>query len=176
MAFATGSTSKANSFALQDKIFGYSTQFFALLVLVTLVGIIASLFMGSWQTLSEPGPKFFVTDTWDPVRKVFGGMAPLWGTIITATIALVIGVPVSFGIAIFLTEMCPPALKRPLGTAVELLAAIPSIIYGMWGLFVFAPLFAETLQPVMINTLGKIPVIGVVFQGTPNGLVCSRRA
>ena len=169
MSTDVGSSHKANNFALQDKIFGYSTQFFALLVLVTLVGIVASLFMGSWQTLTQTGPKFFVSNTWDPVRNLYGGMAPLWGTIITATIALVIGVPVSFGIAIFLTEMCPPALKRPLGTAVELLAAIPSIIYGMWGLFIFAPLFAETLQPLMINTLGQIPLIGVVFQGTPNG-------
>jgi phosphate transport system permease protein len=136
---------------------------------VTLLGIIGSLIMGSWMTITQTGPKFLVTDVWDPVRSLFGGMAPLWGTIITATIALVIGVPVSFGIAVFLTEMCPPVLKRPLGTAVELLAAIPSIIYGMWGLFIFAPLFAETLQPLMINTLGKLPLVGPVFQGTPNG-------
>ena len=165
----TGNTGKSNSFAFQDKLFARTTQFFALLVLVTLLGIIGSLIMGSWMTITQTGPKFLVTDVWDPVRSLFGGMAPLWGTIITATIALVIGVPVSFGIAVFLTEMCPPVLKRPLGTAVELLAAIPSIIYGMWGLFIFAPLFAETLQPLMINTLGKLPLVGPVFQGTPNG-------
>jgi phosphate transport system permease protein len=169
MTTDTGNTGKSNSFAFQDKLFARTTQFFALLVLVTLLGIIGSLVMGSWMTITQTGPKFLVTDVWDPVRSLFGGMAPLWGTIITATIALVIGVPVSFGIAIFLTEMCPPALKRPLGTAVELLAAIPSIIYGMWGLFIFAPLFAETLQPLMINTLGKLPLVGPVFQGTPNG-------
>jgi phosphate transport system permease protein len=169
MTTDTGNTGKSNSFAFQDKLFARTTQFFALLVLVTLLGIIGSLIMGSWMTISQTGPKFLVTDVWDPVRSLFGGMAPLWGTIITATIALVIGVPVSFGIAVFLTEMCPPALKRPLGTAVELLAAIPSIIYGMWGLFIFAPLFAETLQPLMINTLGKLPIVGPVFQGTPNG-------
>ncbi|HPT55184.1 MAG TPA: phosphate ABC transporter permease subunit PstC [Casimicrobium sp.] len=169
MTTDTGNTGKSNSFAFQDKLFARTTQFFALLVLVTLLGIIGSLIMGSWMTISQTGPKFLVTDVWDPVRSLFGGMAPLWGTIITATIALVIGVPVSFGIAVFLTEMCPPVLKRPLGTAVELLAAIPSIIYGMWGLFIFAPLFAETLQPLMINTLGKLPLVGPVFQGTPNG-------
>ena len=160
---------KSTNFAVQDAVFARSTQFFALLVLATLVGIIASLVMGAWPTLTQVGPKFFVSDSWDPVRKLFGGLAPLWGTIITATIALVISVPVSFGIAIFLTEMCPPMLKRPLGTAVELLAAIPSIIYGMWGLFIFAPLFAETLQPLMIATLGKLPVVGIAFQGSPNG-------
>ena len=169
MTTDTGNTGKSNTFAFQDKLFARTTQFFALLVLVTLLGIIGSLIMGSWLTMMQTGAKFLVTDVWDPVRSLFGGMAPLWGTIITATIALVIGVPVSFGIAVFLTEMCPPALKRPLGTAVELLAAIPSIIYGMWGLFIFAPLFAETLQPFMINTLGKLPIVGPVFQGTPNG-------
>ncbi len=160
---------KSTNFAVQDALFTRTTQFFALLVLATLVGIIGSLIMGAWPNLTQVGPKFFVTDTWDPVRKIFGGLAPLWGTVITATIALVISVPVSFGIAIFLTEMCPPLLKRPLGTAVELLAAIPSIIYGMWGLFIFAPLFAETLQPMMTSTLGKLPGIGIAFQGSPNG-------
>lgn len=158
-----------NSFALQDAIFARSTQAFALIVLATLLGIIATLVIGAWPTLAKVGPAFFVTDAWDPVRKLFGGLSPLWGTIITSVIALTIAVPVSFGIAIFLTEMCPPALKRPLGTAVELLAAIPSIIYGMWGLFIFAPLFAE-IQPSLSNTLGQLPVIGVLFQGPPMGI------
>jgi phosphate transport system permease protein len=160
---------KKNNFELQDAIFAKTTQFFALLVLVTLLAIIGSLVVGSWPTLSSTGLKFFVSDSWDPVRKLFGGMAPLWGTLITAIIALVIAVPVSFGIAIFLTEICTPKLKRPLGTAVELLAAIPSIIYGMWGLFIFAPLFAETLQPLITQTLGSLPLIGIVFQGAPMG-------
>jgi phosphate transport system permease protein len=160
---------KSNNFLRQDAIFARATQFFALLVLVTLLAIIGSLIVGSWPTLSTTGLKFFVSDSWDPVRKLFGGMAPLWGTLITAIIALVIAVPVSFGIAIFLTEICTPKLKRPLGTAVELLAAIPSIIYGMWGLFIFAPLFAETLQPVITRTLGSLPLIGIIFQGAPNG-------
>ena len=158
------------SFALQDAIFARSTQFFALLVLVTLLAILGSLVYGAWPTISQVGPKFLVDGAWDPVRSLFGGLAPLWGTIITATIAMAIAVPVSFGIAIFLTEMCPPILKRPLGTAVELLAAIPSIIYGMWGLFVFAPLFGEYVQPALTATLGKLPLVGILFQGTPIGI------
>ena len=158
------------SFALQDAIFARSTQFFALLVLVTLLAIVGSLVYGAWPTITQVGPKFLVDGAWDPVRSLFGGLAPLWGTIITATIAMVIAVPVSFGIAIFLTKMCPPVLKRPLGTAVELLAAIPSIIYGMWGLFIFAPLFGEYVQPALTATVGKLPVIGILFQGSPIGI------
>lgn len=158
------------SFALQDAIFARSTQFFALLVLVTLLAIVGSLVYGAWPTISQVGPKFLVDGAWDPVRSLFGGLAPLWGTIITATIAMIIAVPVSLGIAIFLTEMCPPVLKRPLGTAVELLAAIPSIIYGMWGLFIFAPLFGEYVQPALTATVGKLPVIGILFQGQPIGI------
>ena len=158
------------SFALQDAIFARSTQFFSLLVLVTLLAIVGSLIYGAWPTITQVGPKFLVDGAWDPVRSLFGGLAPLWGTIITATIAMVIAVPVSFGIAIFLTEMCPPVLKRPLGTAVELLAAIPSIIYGMWGLFIFAPLFGEYVQPALTATVGKLPVVGILFQGQPIGI------
>ncbi len=158
------------TFARQDAIFARSTQFFAVLVLVTLLAIIISLIHGAWPTLTKVGPKFLVDGSWDPVRSLFGGLAPLWGTLITATIAMVIAVPVSFGIAIFLTEMCPPVLKRPLGTAVELLAAIPSIIYGMWGLFIFAPLFGEYVQPFLAATIGKLPFIGVLFQGPTIGI------
>ena len=143
------------SFALQDAIFARSTQFFALLVLLTLLAILGSLVYGAWPTITQVGPKFLVDGAWDPVRSLFGGLAPLWGTIITAAIAMLIAVPVSFGIAIFLTEMCPPVLKRPLGTGVELLAAIPSIIYGMWGLFIFAPLFGEYVQPALTATVAR---------------------
>ena len=158
------------SFALQDAIFARSTQFFAMLVLVTLLAMLGSLVYGAWPTITQVGPKFLVDGAWDPVRSLFGGLAPLWGTMITATIAMVIAVPVSFGIAIFLTEMCPPVLKRTLGTAVELLAAIPSIIYGMWGLFIFAPLFGEYVQPALTATVGKLPLIGILFQGQPIGI------
>src|SRR6185369_13957478 len=98
---------------------------------------------------------FLFSDAWDPVKEQFGALVPIYGTLVTSAIAMIIGVPVSFGIALFLTELSPAWLKRPLGTAIELLAAIPSIIYGMWGLFVFAPLFQTYLQPVMIDTLGN---------------------
>ena len=162
--------SSTRTFALQDAVFARSTQFFALLVLVTLIAIIVSLVQGAWPTQTQVGPRFLVDDAWDPVRSLFGGLAPLWGTIITASIAMLIAVPVSFGIAIFLTEMCPPVLKRPLGTAVELLAAIPSIIYGMWGLFVFVPLFSEYVQPFLTASLGAVPFVGTLFQGAPIGI------
>ncbi len=113
---------------------------------------------------------FFFSDTWNPVKLQFGALAPVYGTLVTSAIALAIGVPVSFGIAVFLTEMCPVVLKRPLGTAVELLAAIPSIIYGMWGLFVFAPFFADHVQPLLTRALGGVWLIGPLFQGAPNGI------
>jgi len=107
---------------------------------------------------------------WDPAGEEFGGFVMIYGTLATSIIALIIAVPVSFGIALFLTEMCPPILKRPLGTAVELLAAIPSIIYGMWGLFIFAPLFGDYVQPLLTQTIGHVPIIGRLFQGAPNGI------
>jgi len=107
---------------------------------------------------------------WNPVTSQFGALAPIYGTLVTSAIALLIGVPVSFGIALFLTEMCPPLLKRPLGTAVELLAAIPSIIYGMWGLFVFAPVFADYVQPLLTRVLGDVWLLGPLFRGAPNGI------
>ena len=113
---------------------------------------------------------FFITNVWNPVTHQFGALAPIYGTLVTSGIALLIGVPVSFGIALFLTEMCPVYLKRPLGTAVELLAAIPSIIYGMWGLFVFAPFFADYIQPLLTRVFGDLWIIGPLFQGAPNGI------
>src|SRR6185295_12261833 len=116
------------------------------------------------------GPAFFVTNVWNPVTSQFGALAPIYGTLVTSAIALLIGVPVSFGIALFLTEMCPPLLKRPLGTAVELLAAIPSIIYGMWGLFVFAPIFGDYIQPLLTRIFGDLWILGPLFRGAPNGI------
>jgi phosphate transport system permease protein len=154
----------------QDVLFERTTLFFALFVLLLLVAIIGSLVWGAIPALSAFGPKFFVSNVWNPVTKQFGALAPIYGTLVTSAIALLIGIPVSFGIALFLTEMCPPFLKRPLGTAVELLAAIPSIIYGMWGLFVFAPIFADYIQPALSATLGKLWVIGPLFRGAPNGI------
>jgi phosphate transport system permease protein len=153
-----------------DALFEKTTMCFALLVLALLLAIIGSLVYGSIPALQAFGPKFFFTNVWNPVTKQFGALAPIYGTLVTSAIALLIGIPVSFGIALFLTEMCPPFLRRPLGTAVELLAAIPSIIYGMWGLFVFAPIFADYVQPFLAHTLGNVWLISPLFEGAPNGI------
>jgi hypothetical protein len=134
-----------------------------------------ALAIAAAPALQSFGLRFFVTDMWNPVTKQFGALAPVYGTVVTSVIALLIGIPVSFGIALFLTEMCPVALKRPLGTAVELLAAIPSIIYGMWGLFVFAPFFDDHVQPVLQRFLGGMWPVGPLFQGPANGGTRKRR-
>ncbi len=162
--------SKKSRVDIQDWLFEKTTLFFAVFVLLLLVGIIVSLVIGALPALEAFGLGFFLTDEWNPVSKQFGAVATVFGTLATSIIALLIGVPVSFGIALFLTEMCPAFLKRPLGTAVELLAAVPSIIYGMWGLFVFAPVFADHVQPWLARTLGRIPIVGELFQGPPTGI------
>src|SRR5215467_10957083 len=154
----------------QDALFEGTTRFFAIFVLATLVGIILALAYAAVPAMQEFGPAFFVTNVWNPVTHQFGALAPIYGTLVTSAIALLIGVPVSFGIALFLTEMCPVVLKRPLCTSVELLAAIPSIIYGMWGLFVFAPIFGEYIQPALTKIFGNVWIIGPLFQGAPNGI------
>lgn len=154
----------------QDFFFEKTTLVFALSTLVALTGIIVSLFVSSMPVLQTFGLKFFYTIEWDIINSQFGGLIAIFGTVVTATIAIVIALPLSFGIAVFLTETCPMRLRRPLGTAIELLAAVPSIIYGMFGLFVFAPLFAEYVQPAFASTLGQIPVIGILFTGAFNGI------
>ncbi len=154
----------------QDFFFEKTTLVFALSTLVALTGIIVSLFVSSMPVLQTFGLKFFYTIEWDIINSQFGGLIAIFGTVVTATIAIVIALPLSFGIAVFLTETCPMSLRRPLGTAIELLAAVPSIIYGMFGLFVFAPLFAEYVQPALASTLGQIPVIGILFTGAFNGI------
>ena len=154
----------------QDAWFAHATRAFAALVLILLVAIVVALGYAAWPALSKFGAGFFATNVWNPVTGEFGALAPIYGTLATSAIALLIGVPVSFGIAVFLTQMCPAALKRPLGIAVELLAAIPSIIYGMWGLFVFAPFFAVHVEPLIVDTLGRAWLIGPLFQGAPTGL------
>ncbi|HXX82977.1 MAG TPA: phosphate ABC transporter permease subunit PstC [Casimicrobiaceae bacterium] len=154
----------------QDALFEGTTRLFAILVLVLLLGILMALSYAAIPAMQTFGLSFFVTNVWNPVTRQFGALAPIYGTLVTSAIALLIGVPVSFGIALFLTEMCPVYLKRPLGTAVELLAAIPSIIYGMWGLFVFAPFFADYIQPLLTRIFGSVWVIGPLFQGAPNGI------
>ena len=154
----------------EDVLFESATRFFAVLVLALLIGILVALGYAAVPAMEKFGPAFFVTNVWNPVTSQFGALAPIYGTLVTSAIALLIGVPVSFGIALFLTEMCPPLLKRPLGTAVELLAAIPSIIYGMWGLFVFAPVFADYVQPLLTRVLGDVWLLGPLFRGAPNGI------
>jgi phosphate transport system permease protein len=155
---------------LMDRIFQAATTVSAGLVLIVLVGIIVSLFIGGWQALSGFGPKFLVTDAWNPVTEKFGALVPIYGTLVSSLIALIVAVPISFGIALFLTEIAPHWLRRPIGTAVELLAAIPSIIYGMWGLFVFAPVMSQYLQPWLQSLFGNIPLLGSLFAGAPIGI------
>ncbi|HDL3246124.1 TPA: phosphate ABC transporter permease subunit PstC, partial [Mannheimia haemolytica] len=150
--------------------FHHTTRFFALLVFALLVVVLVSLLLGSWEALSRFGVSFLWENEWNPVNDRYGALVPIIGTLISAGIALVIAVPVSFGIATFLTELAPQWLKRPVGTAVEMLAAIPSIIYGMWGLFVFVPLFQEYVQPYLIDTFGQLPFIGMLFSGAPFGI------
>ncbi|HWK45003.1 MAG TPA: phosphate ABC transporter permease subunit PstC [Stellaceae bacterium] len=153
-----------------DKLFFGATVGFACLVLLILCGVIFSLVSGAAPALRTFGFGFLTSEVWNPVTEKFGAAVPIYGTLVTSIIAMIIGIPVSFGIAFFITELCPPILKRPLGIAIELLAGIPSIIYGIWGLFVLAPILQSTVQPFLINTLGNIPVIGNLFAGPPLGI------
>jgi phosphate transport system permease protein len=156
--------------ALADTLFHRLTMLFALLVAVSVFAILATLMVGAWPALTSFGFGFLTSDEWNPVTEQFGALVPIAGTLMTSTIAILIAVPISFGIALFITELAPAWLKRPIGTAIELLAAIPSIIYGMWGLFVFAPWFGDNLQPWLTRTLGDWPLVGVLFQGPPMGI------
>ncbi|WGT49327.1 phosphate ABC transporter permease subunit PstC [Thioclava nitratireducens] len=160
----------ARPVAQSDRIFGTLTLAAAVVVLLVLLGVFVSLIVGAWPALKEYGLPFLWTEKWNPVTEKFGALAPLYGTVVTSIIAMVIAVPVGLGIAIFLTETCPRMLRRPLGIAIELLAGIPSIIYGIWGLFVFAPFMQSYIQPFLIDTLGNIPVIGSLFAGPPYGI------
>jgi phosphate transport system permease protein len=155
---------------LQDFLFHKITLFFSLLVLVALVGILVSLMYSAWSAFKKFGFEFIWRVEWDIINEEFGAAIAIFGTVVSSIIALFIAVPLAFGIALFLTENCPVWLRRPLGTAIELLAAVPSIIYGMFGLFVFAPLFAEYGQPAMQSTLGQMPLIGPLFGGAMNGI------
>lgn len=159
---------KSNQFG--DFIFHKVTFLFALSVLLVLMGIIVSLLHGAWPAFHEFGPAFITTIDWDPVNDHYGALIAIVGTLLTSLIALLIAFPISFGVALFLTEICPAWLKRPLGTAIELLAGVPSIIYGMWGLFIFAPFFAEYVQPALQNTFGGVPLLGKLFQGPTIGI------
>lgn len=154
----------------QDFFFHRVTQGFSLLVLLALLGIIISLFINAWPTFQKFGLQFIWRVEWDIIKQDFGAAIAVVGTVASAAIAMVLAVPLAFGIAVFLTETCPAWLRRPLGTSIELLAAVPSIIYGMFGLFVFAPLFADFIQVPVKAVLGGMPLIGFLFGGATNGM------
>ena len=156
--------------AFGDPAFKGLTLAFAVLVLVVLAGVLVSLVLGALPALQQFGFNFLITEAWNPVTEKFGALAPVYGTLVTSAIAMLIGIPVAFGVALFITELCPNWLKRPLSMMIELLAAIPSIIYGIWGLFVLAPFVQEHIEPALIDTLGTIPGIGLLFQGPPLGI------
>jgi len=155
---------------LSDTVFRILTRSAALAVLALLGGVIFALFAGAWPALQKFGIGFITTETWNPVTETFGGIAPIYGTIVTSIIAMVIAVPIGLMIALFLTELCPPSLRRPIGIAIELLAGIPSIIYGIWGLFVFAPWFQLHVQEPVIEALDGVPLLGTLFGGNAYGI------
>ena len=153
-----------------DLLFRNLTRVSAFAVLALLAAIIVSLIVGSMPAIRAFGLGFLTSSDWDPVNDKFGALIPIIGTLVTSGIALLIAIPVSFGIAVFLTELSPRVLRRTLGIAIELLAGIPSIIYGMWGLFVFAPLFAGHIEPWISEHIGSMPYIGPFFSGPPMGI------
>jgi len=156
--------------ALADRIFGGIARSAALLTLMLLAGIVAALVIGAWPAISEYGLSFLVSSTWDPVQDDYGGLAMICGTLATSFLALLMAVPVSFGIALFLAELAPSWLKYPLGTLMELLAAVPSIVYGMWGLMVFGPVLVVWVQQPLQTWLAEIPGLGALVSGPPIGM------
>jgi len=155
---------------LVDRLFAWAAKGAALLTMGLLLGILLALVVGAWPAIEKYGLGFLARSVWDPVQEDFGGLVMIYGTLATSLIALLIAVPVSFGIALFLTELSPAWLKRPLGTAIELLAAVPSIVYGMWGLLVFGPLLATYVQQPLQALLGNVPYLGTLFAGPPVGI------
>ncbi|MGH6849010.1 MAG: phosphate ABC transporter permease subunit PstC [Methylocella sp.] len=158
------------AFKLRDNSFRLLTLAAAWTVLILLGGVIASLIAGSLPAIRAFGLNFLTTEAWNPVTEKFGALAAVYGTIVTSLIAMLIAVPVGLGIAIFLTELCPYALRRPIGIAIELLAGIPSIIYGIWGLFVLAPFLQEDVQPALISAFANVPIFSNLFAGPPYGI------
>jgi phosphate transport system permease protein len=156
--------------ALADRVFGWAARGAALVTLALLAGILGSLLVGAWPAIEKYGLGFLSSTKWDPVAEEFGGLVMIYGTLATSFIALAIAVPVSFGIALFLTELSPAWLKRPLGTAIELLAAVPSIVYGMWGLLVFGPILATFVQQPLQKVFDGVPVLGALVSGPPVGI------
>ncbi|WP_202845688.1 phosphate ABC transporter permease subunit PstC [Luteimonas saliphila] len=167
---ATADTSRDASDQRADRAFRWLVSGAGLLVLVSLISAALSMLWGGRDAFARFGLEFFWRDAWDPVQQDFGALVPIYGTLITALIAMLIAVPISFGIAMFLTEIAPKWLRTPVGAAIELLAGIPSIIYGMWGLFVLVPFLAEHVYPWVNDNLGEIPGIGAMFSGPPLGL------
>lgn len=153
-----------------DTVFRHITRSAAICVLLTLGGVILALIAGAFPALREFGIGFLTEQRWNPVTEKFGALAPVYGTVVTSIIALAIAVPLGLLIAIFLTELCPMWLRRPIGIAIELLAGIPSIIYGIWGLFLFAPFLQQTVQPFLIALFGSVPVLSTLFAGPPYGI------
>jgi len=153
-----------------DAAFSFAAHAAAIVTLGLLAAIIISLVIGAWPAINEYGLSFLWRSEWDPVEDRYGGLVMIYGTLATSVIALLIAVPVSFGIALFLTELSPGWLRRPLGTAIELLAAVPSIVYGMWGLLVFGPILAKYVQTPLQNAFGDVPVLGALFSGAPVGI------
>ena len=160
----------ARSGPMADRIFGWVAKGAALFTLATLIAILVSLTISAWPAIEKFGLGFLTSTSWDPVKNEYGGLVMIYGTLMTSLVALVIAVPVSFGIALFLTEMSPAWLKRPLGTAIELLAAVPSIVYGMWGLLVFSPILSTYVQQPLQAVFKGVPYIGALFSGPPVGI------
>jgi phosphate transport system permease protein len=160
----------ARSGLMADRIFGWLAKGAAVFTLTMLMAILASLTISAWPAIEKYGFGFLTSTTWDPVKEEFGGLVMIYGTLMTSFIALLIAVPVSFGIALFLTELAPSWLRRPLGTAIELLAAIPSIVYGMWGLLVFGPILATYVQQPLQGLFKGVPYLGAFFSGPPVGI------
>ncbi len=160
----------ARSGPMADRLFGWLAKGAAVFTLAILMAILVSLTVGAWPAIIKFGFGFLTSTTWDPVKEDFGGLVMIYGTVMTSLIALLIAVPVSFGIALFLTELSPAWLKRPLGTAIELLAAVPSIVYGMWGLLVFSPVLSTYVQQPLQKEFGDIPFVGTLFSGAPVGI------
>src|ERR1700687_2906503 len=161
-----------NAFKSVDNAFYWATRACAISVLLILGSIIVSLIAGAWPAMRQYGFAFLWTQRWAPSADppVLGALGPMHGTLVTSFIAMLIAIPVGIGIAIFLTELCPQWLRRPIGIAIELLAGIPSIIYGMWGFFVLGPFLAYTFQPFMIRLFDGVPVLGSIFAGPPSYL------
>ena len=153
-----------------DQVFHWMTYGAALFVLLILGSVALSLVIGAWPAIRAFGPGFIASQSWNPVTEIFGGLAPIYGTIVTSLVAMLLAVPIGLGIAVFLTEKCPMRLRRPIGTAIELLAGIPSIIFGIWGLFVLAPVLQTTVQPALIKVFGPVPVLSAIFEGPPYGI------